>query len=250
MLHRFLSGCRKAAIAAPFVLWAGSAGAAPVQYDNFDTPETPQVYAIGMIDPNPTILQSAAPDMLGGQRDVMIEVAGVPTPVSAMGSIGGGLFVFGSSEPGATAYLQYDGIDLETGTSLTNVYGLTSDLTSAGSQFGFTFRFQGLDSGPSADALEIKIDVTGPSGSATYSGTVPDGATPFWHFVSFGSFTGDPGFQFDDATSVEVTFNPLARTDVDFELEFFGTNVPEPASVALAGAAAGAIVWFLLRRRV
>lgn len=239
-----------AALAAPWLLLAGGATAAPVQYDSFDTPVAPQVYVIGMLDPNPTIRQSAAPDMLGGQRDVWIKVAGTPEPFSALGTIGGGLLSFGSSQPGATMILQYDGIDLEGAGNLVNSYGLSNDLTAEGTQFGFLFRFQGLDSGPTADALEIEIDVTGPNGSAHYAGVIPDSGTPFEHYIQFAKFTAGNGtFDFDEATSVEITFNPLARQDVDFELEFFGTNVPEPGSAALTIVGLATGLWVARRRK-
>lgn len=240
---------RCALVAAPLLLLARGAVAVPVQYDNFDTPAVPQTYVIGMMNPNPTILQSAAPDMLGGQRDLWIQVGGTPQPFSALGTIGGGLFSFGSSEPGATAILQYDGVDLEGAGTLVNHGGLSNDLTSAGTQFGFLFRFQGLDSGPTANALEVKIDVTGPQGLATYSGVIPDSGTPFQHFIKFSNFSSSGTFDFDEATSIDVTFNPLARQDVDFELEFFGTNVPEPSTALLAAAGAVTLVGLGLRRR-
>ncbi|MHC4179047.1 MAG: hypothetical protein ACYSWU_16155, partial [Planctomycetota bacterium] len=81
--------------------------------DDFDAPNLAnlEILVIDFLDPDPTIVQTPDVGILGGERDILLDVIGTPTPTSFVGEIGDGSFVFGGSSPGTAATIQYDGDD-------------------------------------------------------------------------------------------------------------------------------------------
>ena len=55
-----------------------AAQAAPVVIDDFTTPGAPVAYVITLMSPDPHLVKSGGPGILGGERDLLVDVAGVP----------------------------------------------------------------------------------------------------------------------------------------------------------------------------
>ena len=74
------------------VLVAAQVGSnAAVVVDDFSTPEPMTAIVIDLLDPDPTLLETAGPPLaaVGGERDVLIDVMGTPGLVSFSGTVGG-----------------------------------------------------------------------------------------------------------------------------------------------------------------
>jgi hypothetical protein len=141
-------------------------------------------------------------------------------------------YLFGSAGAGASATLQYDGVDadiLGPPAQLVNAEGLGGIDLIAATNTGFLFEFLSVDGG-AATTLGLDMAATSTTGSASFSGGIPESAGPSSFFVPFASFNTVGTFSFAELTSLEVTFNPTAVHDVDFELDAIRV-VPEPLSV-------------------
>ena len=102
--------------------------------DDFSEPTSPSVFVLTLTDPTSLLVKQSGGGILGGERDVLIDVQGPGSPISAAVSIGGGSFVFSSSSPGSIVTLQYDGSgagDVDSSTELFNNGGLLLDLMMA-----------------------------------------------------------------------------------------------------------------------
>ena len=113
-----LDGCAKRAcsVLAPVsivLLFAANAEAAPISIDLFAKPDPATAYVIALIDVNPLLIETADAGILGGERDLLVSVDGVANLVAATGVIGDGTYLFGTSGAGASATLQYDGLDAD-----------------------------------------------------------------------------------------------------------------------------------------
>jgi len=198
--------------------------------DDFTRPVTPKVFTVNLTDPDPTLLKSSDFSILGGERDVLVDVVGVSSVVSITGVLGGGQFVFNSVVPGTVAVLQYDGLDADISgppAALVNAEGLAGiDLTAYGNLFYLDFL--SIDGGTS-NTTGIEIQVHGPASASVFAGVIPDSAGPYQFTAVFSSFS-DPSV-LSDVTSIEVRINPAGAPDVDFVLNELG--VPEPATILL-----------------
>ena len=195
--------------------------------DDFGAPSPPQTYFITLFDADPTLLKAADPAILTGERDLLVDVVGVPNVVSAGGQVGasGGLtqYDFASAVPGTRATLQYDGIDADdpgTPALVRNTSNASVDLTDGGVNTGFRLDFPMIQVGAGMTDLQVDVELFGPGGtSATFSGTVPESNLPRSLFIPFTAFTTFGGFSFADANILEFTFNNSGVADTDFTLD-------------------------------
>ncbi len=217
---------------------------AAIVIDDFSAPNSSVVTIINLLNPDPALIKTADGSILGGERDVLVDVLGSPSPISYAGLVGGGSFAFASfGSAGTAATLQYDGLDADIvgpPAQLVNAEGLGGmDLTSYGSGFYFDFLFTDPGMGTVVDIL---ITVNSIAQSSTFSGGILGSSSPLTFQVPFSSFSNPSVFQ--NATSIEVILNPNGTANVDFELDTFG--IPEPATLSLLGLGAVAA---LVRRR-
>lgn len=198
--------------------------------DDFSNPVTPAVFTINLTDPDPTLRESPDSGILGGERDVLVDVAGTPQLASITGVLGGGQFVFNSVLPGTMAAIQYDGVDLDgVGPALTNSEGLGGiDLTAYGN--AFYLDLLSIDGGIS-NTTGVEIRVHGSASISLFADVIPDSAGSYRFIAPFSSFSNTSVLS--DVTSIEMEINPSGVPNVDFVLNEFG--VPEPATLLLLG---------------
>ena len=183
--------------------------------DDFSSPDPEHDYFINGVDPNPFQLStsSGSGDIIGGQRDLTVNVLGVANPISANGFVGtigtgDGVFNLGSASSGPA-------------TQVTMLYnadgsGLAADLTAnGGNGFRFDFDFLQVGTGTSTD---MEITLVGPTGSATLSTNVTANTGAFSVFTPFTSFTPSGTFSFANVSSIQFDFNSNGVQDTDFEL--------------------------------
>jgi len=226
-------------------LIASPAAAAVVVIDDFNHPVPADRFFIsgpaGLGDPNPTLIQASGPGIMGGQRDVLIEVVGTAHPASANGLVGFDLdFNLGALQlqthaPGTSATLQYDGPDVEAGT-LTDARGLSTDFSFGGLGTGIVIDFLSVDT-PLGPGLTLDIVITSSAGgTAAFSDVIPENAGPLRYMAPFSAFTTSGPFSLSAVDSATFAFNGVADPHVDFEIDQIGINViPEPSSAVLFG---------------
>lgn len=219
--------------------------------DDFAAPDPSVVRAISLIDPNPSLVETADASVMGGERDVLLTVVGSASPISFIGEIGGGSLQFASSIPGTTAVLQYDGLDAD---PLGPPASLVNSESVGGLNLGLlgsiiALEFSRIDGG-SALATGLEIEVHSTAGSSSLSTLIPDSGVPTVFTVPMTDFSDVSVFA--DVTSMEVRLNPAGTPDVDFQLDtikVIGPPVPEPSTALLLatfGLGLGLCLW---RRR-
>jgi hypothetical protein len=252
---------------------ATSASAAPIVIDDFVDAKNmvqhaQQGYAIPFINQaNPYVMEhnQMFGNILGGERDTEIRVF---TPLGfffdAVGVIGDtdqagpgveGEFDFGSvASARVRAILEYDGVDPgeETTNVLNNALGLGNINLTADGNGAFALEFRGVDPAAGMNSIGLQIEVTGPGGTAFYSGSVigSQGASTFT--VPYTAFSIQSPFS--AATSIRFIFNGGADPDpaVDFNLKSISAvaeGVPEPSTLALAAVGGISMVVAARRRR-
>jgi len=246
---------RRVVVAGLAVAWfaalsVGTTHALPIVIDDFSLADPHVAYAINIVDPDPTLIETPDPGLLsimGGERDLLVDVDGVSGPVSATGTVGDGTYMFGTVGMGASATLQYDGVDADIvgpPAMLVNSEGLGGiDLTDGGTNVGIRLDFLFIDGG-AGTLLGIEVEAHSTTGVATFSADIPHDPAPSSYLVPFAAFT-DPTV-LAAATSLEITLNPTAVHDVDFELDYIGVEIPEPHSLTLL---AGGMLPLVGRRR-
>ena len=190
-----------------------------------DFSSTQQEWVIAAANPDPTHLEASG-SMLGGERDLLVDVLGQPQLISSNGSVGddGGdtVLLFASSAPGTLVTLQYDGADADTAgppAALVNSEGLSADLTANGGA-GFRFDFDFLQIGGGVDEIEAEIRLTSAGGgTATYNGSISENLGEFDYLVPYAAFTTAGGFTFADVTSIEIDLNTTGVEAVDYQLD-------------------------------
>jgi len=231
------------------VLFGVAPAGAEFIIDDFGAPVPPVVRVISLLDPDPSLVKTTDLGILGGERDVLLDVAGVPGFITFAGQIGAGTFIFGGSSPGTAATIQYDGLDADIvgpPAALVNAQGLGGvDLTAYGDRFAL--RFLGIDGGD-AQVTDISITVHSPGGfSITLFDTIADSAGPSTYTSPpFASWVvaADP----TNVSAIEFRLNYSGAADVDFELDKISI-VPEPSAMALCAAGLACLLACVWRRR-
>jgi hypothetical protein len=228
------------------VLVALPSADASLLIDDFNAPHSPEVPIINHTDPDPKLIETQDAAILGGERDMLLDVIGTPTASSLIGEIGGGVFKFGGSSPGTAAILQYDGEDTDEPGNADPVTGWPAalvhseqlggiDLTLNGHAFGLLF--ESIDGG-GLQLTDIQVEVHAPTGGAAFAGMIPDSAAAAMYRADFTKFhdLGDPALPADpgvfaNATSIEFRINPAGIDDVDFKLDRIIVTTPEPSTL-------------------
>jgi hypothetical protein len=234
------------------LLSPANASAASIVIDDFNQPNPQQFYVIAAINADPLLHKTVHGSILGGERDLLVDVIGNAALTTAAGTIGGGDLDFGSSGP-VVATMQYDGVDADQllpTRALVNNQGLAVDLTGGGTNSAFRLDFDSIDGGPPLTPLSYTITLTSPiAGVATRTGTLAETASPLSYFVPFSAFTQSVNFTFANVTGITLTLNGgTTQPDADYKLSLFAA-VPEPHSIALLGIGGAAFVLAAHRRR-
>ncbi len=230
-------------LAVPAALLLGSlampARAGSVCIDDFSDPSPEVAYVINLIDSDPTTVTTASAAVLGGEREINIDVLGVSRATSAVGEIGGGTYFSNTGSKGVVIDLIYDGIGAG------SLGG--ADLVMGGNgKINLDFLF--LDAG-NATSVSIDVLATDSVGFATFSGSIGESAGAFSYSIPFASFVPAGGFgSFASINLLAFRINGLGTPNVDFELDQIKA-VPEPSSLALAGLALAGLVVAARRRR-
>ena len=231
---------------------AASASAAQITIDDFGQPSPQTFYVIAAINADPLLHKTAHPSILGGERDMLVDVIGNASLTTAAGTIGDGTLDFGSSGP-VVVGLQYDGLDADQllpTRALVDGQGLSVDLTDAGANNAFRLDFDSVDGGPPSTPLSYSITLTSPlAGVAVLSGSLAETATAQTYLLPFAAFTPSVNFSFANVSSITLVLNGGAtQPDADFKVSLFAA-VPEPHSVMLL-AMGGVAVVLAARKRI
>lgn len=233
------------------------ATAAPLLIDDFAS-ETSHYYIVGASSTPPfhanglPVKSSGLLSVLGGERDVLVEVQGTPAPQSAQFMLGvdeasfpsGVFYVATAGSPASVATLQYDGED-DDDASLSNAQLLDFALPAGG---GFAIDFISIDSPGSPQGLKVDIHLTSiGGGTASFNDFAPETASPSTFSAPLASFLKSAEFDSAHISSVTFVFNGAMLADADFTIDNLRA-VPEPAALSLA--AVGAIAALAWRRRV
>jgi|GEM_PF-991110 len=225
-----------------FVL-AGSASAQNIVIDDFSSGATDIsiVSGTGYLESQ----QNGASGIVGGQRDLLLEVLNNPYNRSAEFEVvpsQGASFLSNGAGLLSQVYLDYDGQDSEGNDGFqTAGSGLNLDL-SGQNQLRFDFLFADL-------GLDVKVDFyTYDGGMSTGRFSVmEDTFVPQIYTIDFSSFTaenGGSGVDFSDVDRIVVHFQPQ-NAATDFGLKSIQA-VPEPTSMAAIGLG---LVGLISRRR-
>ncbi len=230
--------------------------AGPLVIDNFNPPSATVAFVAGTAGfaTEPVLQKDVGPpeDILGQERDLLVDVVGPPGLISATGTVGGGTLRVAISDP-TSITLQYDALDADLPSALVNSLGLAADLTGGGVNNRLRLDFLSLDAGPGANEVGITIratsNVAGVTATAQLEGLLPENGSPYSYAARFGDFTAEPGFSFASVTSLELVLNSDLQRDVDFELDQITATVPEPAGWLL-GMAGAILLLVQVERRV
>ncbi len=216
--------------------------------DSFNEPSSGEAFFLEGPAPgsaNPIAFEhSGLTEVIGSERDCLIEVVGNPTPISASGIIGYepvyevGALQINTHEPGTRVILQYNGED---------DVGLEGrDLTEGGMNGRINLHFYTVDTGgPDAPPLSLKVSVNDEDPIEFF---IPEG-NEFDFFVPFSRFR-DGLFSSVDSLTFGINDLQTPIPNIDFKLDFIEVEpVPEPSSLALLCGLATCLLVALARRR-
>lgn len=240
-----------------FLAFASGAQAETILIDDFSAPASEEPFLsadvtfppLALVPKSSVFAEDDDPAILGGQRDMLIEVVGELTSFAATGTVGGPKEILevltGGRNSGAYVTLQYDGVDAgDSEAGLNNAsFPAPVDLTSGGTNDHLRLAFEYL--APEADVMNLEVKVFGDGGQATFDSSPADvpksPAAAFDYNVPFSAFDvlplgTDP---LANAERIEIVFNnPVGGpvSHVDFALDAIEA-VPEPSTLALLSLA-------------
>ena len=227
----------KMAAAAVAVAFIAAAPASALVIDTFDTPQL-------VTDPpaggNPTASELAAPEVIGGYRDMFVDTNGNGTTLEV---IGGQLGFSNNFRTTGSASLTYDGMDNDP--FLVNTTGLNGFNLVTGADPFFLFDVDFFDVG----GLTVNIQVWDMFGnSGTYSETLTAALNPR---LFFSEFSGDVDFTQVGAIQFMVSSD---QPNLDGALNAITVSaipqaVPVPAAAFLLVGAVGGLGALRLRRK-
>ncbi len=228
-----------AARADAIVIDTFAAPAAEVNFFSFDAALFPS-----LVGKQPdTVFVGGSASILGGERELTVEVGGAPSWMSASGLIGGAgevLSVATWGAPGSKVILDYAGLSAD-------------DLTDGGENNAIALNFNFL----AGNDLHVKMTVVGDGGTAIFDsatstlGNVAQLGSSFSYDAPFDEFVIDTGDPLGNADTINIVLNdpggvPLAN--VNFELTSV-TAVPEPSTLAMLLMVGVASLLAVARRR-
>jgi hypothetical protein len=233
------------------------AQAGTVVIDNFDNPTAPDVYyttgAPGFSTLSGETNHRQAAGIVGGERELTLDVNGLPTPISAAALVGfdpvlalGILQIATAGPAGTLVTLSYDGI--------IPASPLLADLTDGGLNGEFVLRFLNVDSGSGHPGLRVSVTVSdGLISTAMKEILVPDSTLPQEAVLKFSEFSLVGTSPFSNAARVDVVLNQGKTPNADFKLDFIATRavIPEPSTwllLVLGCGTAGICRWRRSRR--
>ncbi|MBN2473996.1 MAG: PEP-CTERM sorting domain-containing protein [Pirellulales bacterium] len=220
--------------------------------DSFDNPNPGTNFFVPGLAPwgsgNPFLNKDTVVGVLGGERDILVQVVGTPLPISAAGIIGyepvygnGVLEVGTYGRAGTRVTAQYDGVDMDSSGALVDAKGLGPvDLTDGGVNDRLQLAFNSVDGG-NALALGLAVTAVGAGGTpTTVNLLVPESGTPFVYDIPFAAF---PVNVFGSVESLTFEFNNSGTPtpNVDFELDSV-VAVPEPSTLVSLSALGALLV--------
>ena len=152
----------------PVQIIGGVAYVGQLTIDNFNDPNPAQTYFIPRGRSDPRLLKASGPaaDIIGGDRDLLVNVLGTPNAGSAQGFVGtagalNALQAGAGPGPGNEVTLQYSGANTDSvtgGGSLTNAQALNVDLSNGGVLNGFRIDWNFLQ--VSAGIMPVQVNLT------------------------------------------------------------------------------------------
>jgi len=231
--------------------------AGTIVIDDFSAPDDPAMLSLSGGQVGGLLFKQTEPSVLGGERDVLLELLGGSSASTATMLIGGGYLDLSTGSFGSTLSLQYDGFgpgDDDTSQALFNNMGLDVDLTDGGENQFFQLDFASLDAGPGMDAIEMVIEVTSASGTAIFMGLLEEAVSPTSYLFDFDDFQTTGMFNWQNVTGMNFVLNADGQEAVDLMLDGISVVVAEPSAALLAfpGCAATALIGLrrFRRRRV
>ena len=247
--------------------------AGTIVIDNFESPDPGEVHFVPphSVDPTDALLvKHTDTDIIGNERDMLVEVLGPSGPISAAAIIGqepeihkaGVLQVATCGSSPTRVTLQYDGVDLDDpiNKKLHNAQSLSVDLTDGGTNDRLVLRFISSD-GVHPQGLKIGVQVTGapdphkPAELVTLKhwGYVADSNRKFEHSIKFTEFGAQGSAVFGNINSLMFLFNTdaagVSMPNIDIVLDAIDV-VPEPSVLVLLGCMfVGFAVYGYRRRR-
>ncbi len=240
-----------------------SASAGTIIIDDFQTPAPSEAFfsfdsaTLPFMPKGMTLIEQESASILGGQRDLLLEVAGNPSIFSTSGIVGtdddaGLLRVATDGGPGTVVTLQYDGIDAGDNevTGLSDHLGLGGfDLTDGQTNDRLQFDFLGIDSGSSLlHTIRLEISAVGESATATFVVDIDDSTGPTSLEVPFSDFSDDTVFQNLKSLTFTINGSGESAMGIDIHLDRIAA-VPEPATLAMLLSLVTCWAGWALRRR-
>jgi hypothetical protein len=230
-----------------------------IAIDHFNSPNPAQFFILGTGSNPSTAMSYDSPDIIGGQRDTLVNVVGQGTPTSVVGIVGhdqsygiDALQVGTNGLSPTVVTLLYSGLGTQgTASALVNAHalalGLGIDLSGGGTNDRFKLHFFSSDARPTV-GLDVAVTITSPNGKlSTATVDAPNSTTGFDLNIPFSKLVGNADVTHVD--SIKFVFNGVRKTaNVDYEVQLLAV-VPEPGGAMLIATGMAVVGGVAARRR-